>query len=757
MRNRLVIGAIVASIHEICESAVWNGMVAAAEAEGVALTTFVATSQDGVRDLGRHFEMVRDFVMDAGVDGLILSAGYIAEITGTEYIEQFARRFGDMPVVTLSLEIEGMPCVISDNRSGVIEMVHHMVMSHGLARMVFISGPADHPETQGRFEAYKEGLAQHRIPYDEALVCPGHFSEASGRAAVASLLARGIDFDGIIAVDDVTAMGAIEELKAHGLHVPTEVAVAGFDDIAKALVTMPPLSTVRQPLGGIGARAVNELIACVRQPRNTPTKIVLPAQPVYRRSCGCFADYIQNAATPTALGEGSRAEMIERIAQHLAGARTGSDAHAAGADEHAPQDDHVALALRIVEAFEADINDHRFRSTFLEAIDVALFRIEKEPWSIGAMEGVLSELGTHPARLLSDPFRIASAHQLLQLAAMLVQEAGHNMVRLTAIADSDFHQRIRHTCQRIIRSFEMARLLHTLSVDLPELGVETFAIVLFDDPDGPVTADAWRMPQQLEVMLACSGGTQRVVTRDDNVAVASFSCVLDLLHADGYRGHTLFLPLVFKNEMMGFALFVHRASRTSFLFEELRSHISIAMKSALLKQALDEKSLKDELTGLFNRRGFVASCLHAMEHASRAEMPLLVFVADMDNLKQVNEQHGREVGDQLVRGATQVLLRTFRREDIIGRLGGDEFAVLCIMNQPDETAGHIAERFREQLARFNAEGASPVPLAMTCAYNALDASASVSLDDLIRKADMLMMSPRDWFRDIETFHEKDEP
>ncbi len=89
-------------------------------------------------------------------------------------------------------------------------------------------------------------------------------------------------------------------------------------------------------------------------------------------------------------------------------------------------------------------------------------------------------------------------------------------------------------------------------------------------------------------------------------------------------------------------------------------------------------SVTDELTGLHNRRGFMVFGQHDFAAARRSKRKLLVFAADLDGLKHVNDTLGHNAGDHLIRAAAKALRATFRKTDNVARLGGDEFSALCI-------------------------------------------------------------------------------
>ena len=115
-----------------------------------------------------------------------------------------------------------------------------------------------------------------------------------------------------------------------------------------------------------------------------------------------------------------------------------------------------------------------------------------------------------------------------------------------------------------------------------------------------------------------------------------------------------------------------------------------------LERALRDLSLTDDLTGLYNRRGFSTMAERHLALAVRRRQPLLLIFADVDGLKRINDTHGHAAGDQALRDTASVLRSTYRSADIIARLGGDEFTVFPL-DAAGSSQGLLTERLDEAL------------------------------------------------------------
>ncbi|HET7322684.1 MAG TPA: diguanylate cyclase, partial [Longimicrobiaceae bacterium] len=119
------------------------------------------------------------------------------------------------------------------------------------------------------------------------------------------------------------------------------------------------------------------------------------------------------------------------------------------------------------------------------------------------------------------------------------------------------------------------------------------------------------------------------------------------------------------------------------------------------EQHLRSISMVDDLTGLLNRRGFVARAGQLCRVAAREGHGLLLIYCDLDDFKQINDTHGHPVGDQALRDLAEILRQTFRESDVVGRLGGDEFAALALESRA-ATARVLQQRLQQRLAEYNA-------------------------------------------------------
>lgn len=157
-----------------------------------------------------------------------------------------------------------------------------------------------------------------------------------------------------------------------------------------------------------------------------------------------------------------------------------------------------------------------------------------------------------------------------------------------------------------------------------------------------------------------------------------------------------------------------------------------------LRQAEEEASqlaITDELTGLYNHRGFVLLAGKSLALVPRAGSRVQVVMADIDGLKAVNDALGHAPGSAMIVAAAKVLRRSFRAADIIARIGGDEFAVFVPgADNPDAIAARIEAQTREA----NQHDQLPACLSLSVGVTESIQEGAASMDDLLRDADAAM-------------------
>ncbi len=166
-----------------------------------------------------------------------------------------------------------------------------------------------------------------------------------------------------------------------------------------------------------------------------------------------------------------------------------------------------------------------------------------------------------------------------------------------------------------------------------------------------------------------------------------------------------------------------------------------AIERSRLHATLDQLSLTDPLTGLYNARGFRTLAEHHLKLAHRTR-GLVVAVADVQGLAELNANHGRDAGDRALVAASQVLRETFRASDVIARLGDDDFAAL-VLDAADETGDVIASRLRERLEHHHrSNDRSAWRLLMSVGVARVAPGVRLGIDELLAQSTAAALAER---------------
>ncbi len=180
---------------------------------------------------------------------------------------------------------ERVPTVSAANSAGASEAIEHL-LGLGHRRIAASPGPQRWPAPAERLRGYHASLAAAGVMPSPELEIESNFETPSGRAAMERLLALDDPPTAVFAFNDMVAIGVTQVARAHGLRVPGDLSIVGFDDTLESEIVTPSLTTVRQPLAEMGRMAVALLIRLLAHQRIEALHIELQTQLVVRESTG---------------------------------------------------------------------------------------------------------------------------------------------------------------------------------------------------------------------------------------------------------------------------------------------------------------------------------------------------------------------------------------------------------------------------------------------------------------------------------------
>ncbi len=284
----LRIGVLTNEISDVIAVEVLRGIVERAKEEDLHLVYFFGRRLNSSKYDERAFNIIFQLGETEQMDAFISLTTFFQGFASDEVNNKFLARYAHRPLINVGFETAAFKTVMLDNESGMRDLMQHLIHDHGYRRLAFMKGTDNNSDADQRFAVYCASLAEAGIPFDDRLVVQGNFVSADGRMAMEQLLNRKVPFEVLVAANDGMAMAAMAVAVEHGLRVPQDIAITGFDDIEAVSKNGPGLTTVNQPGYRIGQCAVDVLLGVLRGD-DVVQRATVPAEMVVRRSCGCLA------------------------------------------------------------------------------------------------------------------------------------------------------------------------------------------------------------------------------------------------------------------------------------------------------------------------------------------------------------------------------------------------------------------------------------------------------------------------------------
>lgn len=222
------------------------------------------TARNGERTM-KYLQVLRE----KQVDGVIVSSQYLNDAYETELMSM------NMPVVLINTASRRfqIPHVKIDDCQAAYDATAYLI-DKGHREIAMISGDRDDPLAGAtRLAGYRQALGDHGLTYDDNKVAFGDFRFEGGRAAMKQLLESAPPFTAVFAASDEMAVGAMGVAYESGIRIPEELSIIGFDDLQSARMSIPPLTTVHQPLQRMGSQAAEMLIGLTEESGEATSKI----------------------------------------------------------------------------------------------------------------------------------------------------------------------------------------------------------------------------------------------------------------------------------------------------------------------------------------------------------------------------------------------------------------------------------------------------------------------------------------------------
>ena len=583
--GRPTFGLLVDWLEDEYQNEVLAGVEDAAVRLGVNLLVFAG----GVVESEDRGAAQRNFAFDlAGphnVAGLVVMAGAIGNRLGAEQLSVYCQKYRPLSMCSVGVQLDGMPCVLTDNRRGMHDLIVHLLQVHGYRRIAFIRGPRANTEAEGRYRVYCEVLSEYGIPHDPELVTDGDFHLGSGVAAIRTLLdERRVQFDAVAAAADTMALGALDALTSRGVRVPYDVAVVGFDDIEAARFASPTLTSVRQPLRDQGAYALQTVLAQSRG-ESVEMSAVLRAQLSVRQSCGCPA----RVALPLLQHDWAPSE--ESLLTTLDQRRSAIVRDMSRAMRSLSGSLEVGWGERLLDALGAELRREP-EGVFGSTLDELVTTVAVLGGNVNAWQGAISALRRHAlACSASDSDAVARSEELWHQARVAVGGIAERAQAQHRLEAAGFTRVLRHADGQLSSATTPDVLGRVIAAEMPRLRIPSCHVALF------VGGRASRTEAQLCAAYRASGLPEGVAVGDRFDALRLAPPGLEA-EASARRCTRVVQPLFGDEGPLGFAV-LELGPHDGAISEQIRDQINRSLNVArVVRQTIDRAIRHDAATTL---------------------------------------------------------------------------------------------------------------------------------------------------------------
>ncbi|MBN1412146.1 MAG: diguanylate cyclase [Spirochaetales bacterium] len=513
------------------------------------------------------------------LDGIVFSISDLNFFTSTDQKAEFMAGFSGIPTISVCHVLPGYTSVVVENETGVTDLINHFIRVHGYRRIAVIKGPEEQYDAQSRFRAYCRTLEANGISLDPALVLQGNFQETGGVQAVTELLdVRKKPVEAIFATNDNMAIGAISELASRGIRVPEDIAVAGFDDLARCLSIYPTITSIAQPVSELTATAVRILDSIIKDGKG-PDNIKIPTKLVIRRSCGCPNPFT-GAGSESQRHSVVITERDDSMKEDAAGLESSLEAVAREAEADPERDAIVGEIIRLFLSAVRGGSPAGFPLAFEQAIGSHILRYGKpEFWHeilSGLQECFLAHL-RNKGDQVTILTRVNEARQVLvglERQYTLHREAG----------EGGQLSLYRSIMTGLLTCHTMDDLLGFIRNQLSDVHLRRLYCTLFmpdteQDPEG--------VPAESKLVFAYD--------RDDNGKAAQAMPVFptnELLPQNIMEGSSslnlIIEPLMYKDRRLGLAFFEFTDDADTYVFFMLRMVMSNVLNALIFVNKLEQ-------------------------------------------------------------------------------------------------------------------------------------------------------------------------
>ncbi len=760
--EKYTIGILIGNICASHSDDLLNGLVHKAKEEDVQTVVFMGAHANCFDELyyyrGGNKEQKYLFQYNTVFDYANLGKlDLLVVVYSTFYLymkenkEEFFGRFRwlSIPIIIVGDEYRGLPSVITDNGDGIRKCMQHLFDEHGCRKIVYLGGPKyNNRDAEERYQAYLQMMAERGYEVTESMVEFGDYS-ANSAPLFGKLLDNNPGVDGVVCANDTMALSGYEECRKRNLIPGVDIAITGFDDVPEARFATPPLTTIEQNSYDLGFVAMEKAVEALREGKMESAKV--PVYFKHRASCGSEKE----------IGSGL-AGMIEHLSPQMQRKEIAKDCtknilekaflyKLMIMEDKATFDMVYRLCYHIVDVYLDDEDDRIYDMEFIKECVNSL--VDSRKLSVNSLMTELTRQISNVMFMGRDEERIGVLSDLL----LHIMDYVQNKTLIDTNYRYDNLQRNIWTTPFITRDMianidDQEQLYESLMERLCFMKIKSAYLFLLKENKINRTIQDWSCPAELQLVAKIEDGviTENVKgewldVRHGLTDIFTFTSNSNMAVYSLFAGKRMYGMLASEmtedNITSMYSVALHIGSAFQFI-DLMRKQRKVQAELELAMNALKSKndllnmiSEKDELTGLYNRRGFWEKAMVLAESAK--EHYILCIYADLDHLKQINDEFGHKEGDFAICQTAKYLQDCLRATDVIGRIGGDEFAAVAIVHD-SEMGAEISKRIKARSMEFNDESEKPYYVEVSIGYAVFQYAESLELTQMLNEADLML-------------------
>jgi len=643
-KKRLNVGLLISEYSDTFATRVCNGAMVAAEEMDVNLyilsggyfdAPYMDRNKSKYEYQNNH---IYRFVKKENIDVLIILLGTIASNVSAEIQRNFLESYGDIPIITIANKVEGYTNLSFDNKSGFAKEVEYIIDELGKKDIGIVCGPATNEDAIERLEAYKETLKAHNIEVEDKKIVYGNFTEYSDEA-IEELLDNNPDLEAIIFENDHMALGGYRILKDRGMKVGEDICVVGFDDSPFAALMDPPLTTTRADSLELGYLALKE--AC-KIKKNSDKDIRIDTSFVRRKSCGATftsSFHAKYERVNIDLRNCELSHVMDEVKNLLCNAFSEGDAVVPCENEIKK---FVRWVLSTYKSSNGKMDYLLLKEKLSKLNDILLDNIKNTSTVYDINEYIIMALKKNAG---DDE----NKEEFYQVLASVYREIFMISERERVLADrkNDFVSQAMIAMVRDMVSDDSTEDYGVLLSRMSVLGIESSYILTFPEVIKCQNGDKWDLPTKLKLQSYQIGRASYVPKNGPEEL--SINRIFDISYLETSRRKTYAFAFLFSKDEQYGVIAVEPLKDNLSAIETIAFQVSSAIQtihllknkedmSAKLAESLeqlkeinaflDEVSKSDELTQIYNRRGFLVAVKNMLRLPENAKRNAVVIYAD---------------------------------------------------------------------------------------------------------------------------------